>query len=290
MRVRAKIGTFGGDKTGKAVAKQFRTMQTWHSIHIRPLETPDLFLDRAFRPFLERYIWPQAGARAFFIRYEDEQGLHLRLRLRAEDAYLRDTVLPALDAWLADRGEWTVAVYEPETARYGGPEGLALAEEYFHQSTRVVLSRLHSLNTYGDALFDVLCLHTIVAFAAGMTRAEAADYFGRLADQWLLLFFQAGEVGWQEEVKAEFEAAVALQKDDLRAGLHALWSNLEQEKFDDMPPEWRRWLRANHLILPQFGDQLEIVFPSLLHLSGNRMGLHNQDEVYMLFLLSKTVG
>lgn len=265
-------------------------MQTWHALHIRPSETPDLFLARAFRPFLERYIWPEAGARAFFIRYEDAQGLHLRLRLRAEDAYWQDTVAPALDTWLADRGEWTSAAYEPETARYGGSEGLALAEEHFHQSTRVVLSRLGPLYTYGDALFDALRLHTIAAFAAGMTRAEAADYFGRLADQWLPLFFSSDETGWQEQVKADFEAAAAGQIDNLRAALQALWENLENEKFDNRQPEWRRWLRANQLILPQFGDQLEKVLPSLLHLSGNRMGLHNQDEVYALYLLSKTVG
>jgi thiopeptide-type bacteriocin biosynthesis protein len=264
-------------------------MQTWHSRHIRPFETPDLFLVRAFRPFLERYIWPEAGARAFFIRYEDEQGLHLRLRLRAEDAYLQETLLPALDAWMADRGEWTVAAYEPEIDRYGGPEGLALAEEYFHQSTRVVLSRLGSLYTYGDALFDVLRLHTIAAFAAGMRRSEAADYFGRLADQWLPIFFQSDGTDWQTQVKADFEVAAATQIDSLQATLQALWKSLEIERFDDRQPEWRRWLRANQMILPQFGDQLEKVLPSLLHLSGNRLGLHNQDEVYALYLLSKTL-
>jgi thiopeptide-type bacteriocin biosynthesis protein len=265
-------------------------MQTWHSRHIRPFETPDLFLVRAFRPFLERYIWSAAGAHAFFIRYEDAQGLHLRLRLRAEDAYWQETVAPALDAWLADRGEWTTVAYEPETDRYGGPEGLALAEAYFHQSTRVVLSRLGPRYTYGDALLDALRLHTIAAFSAGMTRAEAADYFGRLADQWLPLFFSSDETGWQEAVKAVFEIAAAEQTDNLRAALQALWEDLENEYLEDQQPEWRRWLRANQLILPQFGDQLEKVLPSLLHLNGNRIGLNNQDEVYIVYLLSKTLA
>ncbi|MGI9158495.1 MAG: thiopeptide-type bacteriocin biosynthesis protein, partial [Saprospiraceae bacterium] len=256
----------------------------------RHLDPHDLFLTRAIWPFLEHFIWPEAGTRAFFIRYEDEQGLHLRLRLRAKQAHVRDTLAPALEAWLANRATWTEVAYEPETDRYGGPEGLALAEEHFHQSTRVVLTRLHAQESYGDALFDVLRLHTILAYAARMTRAEAAEYFGRLADQWLLVFFQPGEIGWEEQVKAEFEAAAVQQKDEVGEVLQALWSDLEAQKPADMPPEWRRWLRANQSILPQFGDKLEKVLPSLLHLSGNRMGLHNQDEVYLLYLLSKTIG
>jgi thiopeptide-type bacteriocin biosynthesis protein len=264
-------------------------MQTWRSFHFQPLETPELFLARAFRPFLERYVWPQAGTRAFFIRYEDEQGPHLRLRLRAEAAYMQETLLPAFSEWMADRGAWTEVPYEPETERYGGPEGLALAEEYFHQSTRVVLDRLHRPYTYGDALFDTLRLHTITAFAGGMTRAEAGTYFGRLADQWLPLFFQSEEEGWQEQVKADFENAYARQEEALQGTLQALWQNLEQEKFDKTQPEWLRWLRANQLILDQFGPNLEKVLPSLLHLTGNRIGLNNQDEVYVLYILSRAL-
>ena len=50
-----------------------------------------------------------------------------------------------------------------------------------------------------------------------------------------------------------------------------------------------RWLRGNQLVLPEFGDQLEKVLPSLLHLTNNRLGLSNQDEVYLNYILSKVI-
>ena len=141
-------------------------MMTWLSIHFYPLETENVFLTRAVKPFLEQYIWPRQGARAFFIRYEDEKGRHIRLRLRGEADWIEETLRPALAGWFEGRGEQVQAGYKPETERFGGAVGLALAEEYFHVSTRVVLERLNRDQfTYGDAMFDALRMHTITAFA-----------------------------------------------------------------------------------------------------------------------------
>lgn len=269
-------------------------MQNWLSYHFYPLETTDIFLTRAVRPFLEQYIWPVAGTRAFFIRYDDEKGPHVRLRLRGETAWLQETLVPALEGWFADRGERIAEEYVPEIARFGGAEAMPWAEEYFHVSTRVVLDRLQRpAYVYGDALFDVLRMHTMTVFAAGLDREKAAWYFERLCEQWIPLFFQPAEgesaEALQVALKTTFETNAAGQASHIRATIGKLWEALGKEKFDTKQPEWVRWFRGNQLILKEFGDNLDRALPSLLHLNSNRLGVSNQDEAYLMYVLSKSL-
>ena len=211
---------------------------TWLSIHFYPLETENVFLVRAVKPFLEQYIWPQPGARAFFIRYDDEKGAHIRLRLRGEAEWLQETLEPAVEGWFAERGERMAVPYEPETVRFGGEDTMIWAEEYFHVSTRVVLERLQRpAYTYGDALFDMLRMHVMTIYAAGLDREKAASYFGRLCEQWIPLFFQPAdteetEAAMRTGVKESFETNFAPQAEHLRATLDNVWQTLSQELFD----------------------------------------------------------
>lgn len=266
-------------------------MSHWLSYHLRPLETPDVFLARAMRPFLEKHVWPTPGARAFFVRQDDENGPHIRLRLFGE----AETLRAAFEEWFAGRCEAEEAMYQPEPGRFGGPEGLRLAEEHFHLSTRVVLDRLNRPYTYGDALYDGLRLHLIAVFAAGFERQRAGWYFGQLCEQWLPLFFkpvdpgpsEAGAAAVREAVTAQFEQSLVPQEAELRRGLDALWTALQDKKFDREQPEWARWLNGNQLILKELGENLERALPSLLHLTANRLGVNNQDEVFLNYALSK---
>lgn len=271
-------------------------MTTWFSIHLQALETPDVFLARGLYPFLEQHVWPVSGARAFFVRYADASGPHLRLRFRGEADWLATTLRPALETFLAERGTWIEQPYLPETERFGGPEALPWCEEHFHVSTRVVLDRLRRpTHTYGDSLFDALRLHTVAAFAAGFNRSEAADYFQRLARAWVPVYFEPAEPGQTaeqvaEEVLADFEETLAPQRANLRAGLDEVWTALESQKHDTTQPEWLRWLRGNQLILKELGGAVERVFPSLLHLTNNRLGINNHDETYLMYVLGEQAG
>lgn len=270
---------------------------TWLSIHFYPLETQEVFLTRALKPFLEQYIWPRQGARAFFIRYDDERGEHIRLRLRGEADWLTETLRPAIKGWFEGRGDWHEVTYQREEARFGGPEALLLAEEHFHVSTRVVLERIASpTHTYGDALYDALRFHSITAFAAGLNRDRAAWYFAQLCEQWLGLFFHAPDTSDAEnaairaDATAGFEEIFKKQRAHLREALGNLWKALEDGKIDKQQPEWLRWLRGNQLILSEMGEHLDKALPSLLHLTNNRLGIHNQDEVYLNYILSKALS
>jgi thiopeptide-type bacteriocin biosynthesis protein len=273
---------------------EFRPMQTWLSYHIYPLEVQDVFLARAVRPFLEQYIWPRKGARAFFVRYADEKGPHIRLRLRAEPDWMEETLKPAFAGWFVDRGSWDEVPYEAEPERFGGDAMLGWAEEYFHISTRVVLDLLNRPYTYGDAMFDALRMHTITLYAAGFEREKAVWYFDQLGRQWCRLFFKPEDGKPIEDADVQgiyegFEDALAPQANALRETVGAFWDALVQDKQDLKQPEWVRWVRGNQLILKEFGGQLEKALPSLLHLNNNRLGVQNQDEVYLNYILSKVL-
>lgn len=272
-------------------------MQSWISYHFYPLDAPEVFLSRAVKPFLAQYIWPTPGNRAFFVRYEDEKGFHIRLRLRGEQAWVEEALPAAVDGWFAGRGEWTVVPYEPEADRFGGEALLAWAEEHFHVSTRVVLERMsQEAYTHGDAMFDALRMQLITVFVAGLDKAGAGRYFGQLSAQWLPLFFRPIDhegplpADFVEGVHEKFEAAYTRQQDQLQAVLQKLWDSLASGKFDAKHPEWLRWYRGNELILKAFDNQLEKVLPSLLHLTNNRLGINNQDEVFLTYVLGRALS
>ncbi|MEZ4920797.1 MAG: thiopeptide-type bacteriocin biosynthesis protein [Saprospiraceae bacterium] len=267
-------------------------MSQWLSYHFFPEETPDIFLVRGFKPFLEQHIWKQKGARAFFIRYEDASGQHLRLRLKAEASYLEDTIKPAFKSWMEERGRFEEVPYQAETARFGSPEALALAEEHFHLSTQVVLQRLSRPYTYGDALFDGLRMHLSTVFAIGMERPRAAWYFEALCRQWIPVFFAPDpehEIDLEAEVLQDFETSFEKQKETLMNANIQTWDALQQDSFDKNQPEWLRWFRGNQLIFENWDDSLEKALPSLIHLTNNRLGINNQDEVYLNYILGRSL-
>jgi thiopeptide-type bacteriocin biosynthesis protein len=89
-----------------------------------------------------------AGADSWsYIRYGDP-GFHLRLRFHGPPARLRAVVMPLLEsAWeplLAEGRIWKIQLdtYEREVERYGGLDGVAVAERIFHADSDAALALL----------------------------------------------------------------------------------------------------------------------------------------------------
>lgn len=86
----------------------------------------------------------------FFLRF-DRPDWHLRLRLRGEEKWLLDKAFPALrkalEPWL-DSGvirKMSMDTYDREIERYGGEEGLEIAERWFHADSQAALEILSLL-------------------------------------------------------------------------------------------------------------------------------------------------
>jgi hypothetical protein len=79
----------------------------------------------------------------FFVRYRTTES-HLRLRFRLGDPSQAPLVTEAVEDW-AERGlvrRWATCAYERELERYGGIEGLALAERIFASSSDIAMTAI----------------------------------------------------------------------------------------------------------------------------------------------------
>src|SRR6185436_14813110 len=104
----------------------------------------DRLLREVVRPVVDRALASGAANGWFFVRYADPDE-HLRLRFSGDPARLSSEVLPALrdlvEPLLADGRllRFQLDTYEREVERYGGAEGIILAERVFEADSRAVL-------------------------------------------------------------------------------------------------------------------------------------------------------
>jgi thiopeptide-type bacteriocin biosynthesis protein len=122
------------------------------------LYTGPTLAEPVLEALVERVISPALESmgvdRWFFVRFADPEW-HLRVRFRGEASRLRGELLPALtaatQAWLGEGQLWRVQLdtYEPETRRYGGHEGMDLAEQLFHADSEAVVELLRTLQGSG---------------------------------------------------------------------------------------------------------------------------------------------
>ena len=109
--------------------------------------TADHVLREVVGPLVREVLGSGASDQWFFIRYGDPEW-HLRLRFRGDASRLHGEVLPKVEAavtpLLHDGTIWRVQfdTYEREIERYGGDEGMLLAERFFQADSEAVLEIL----------------------------------------------------------------------------------------------------------------------------------------------------
>ncbi len=112
--------------------------------------TADRVLREAVAPVVHESLASGAADGWFFIRYGDPNW-HVRLRFHGDPATLHSRVLPALlsaTAPMLDDGRlWQVQLdtYQREVERYGGHEGMPLAERIFQIDSEAVLAILEMI-------------------------------------------------------------------------------------------------------------------------------------------------
>lgn len=114
----------------------------------------EVVLREVVRPTVAYALGTAGADRWFFVRYGDPDW-HIRLRIHGDSAKLVSDVLPALltnaSTHLASGRIWRVQVdtYEREVNRYGGPDGIGLAERVFHADSEATLDLL--TRSHGDS-------------------------------------------------------------------------------------------------------------------------------------------
>lgn len=126
----------------------------WIYLKLYGLENrTDEFLTR----YIDEVIEKLENPKWFFIRYGDEEGSHIRLRIKlhSEDEAYRK--LSIITRWISKLREINLVkkvvfdTYERETNRYGGIELIQQFEEFSYRSSKRVIEILRSKDIEGDA-------------------------------------------------------------------------------------------------------------------------------------------
>src|SRR6202035_2036741 len=181
--------------------------------------TADRLLREAIAPVVREALRSGAADGWFFLRYGDPEW-HLRLRLHGEPAALLSRTLPALRSaagpFLAAGGPWRLQLdtYEREIERYGGPQGIALAERLFEVDSRAVLDILEMLE--GDEGADVRW--RLALRGADMLLADCGlDADARRAGLKSLREAFAREFGGAKELRVELDRKFRAERKSLEA-------------------------------------------------------------------------
>jgi lantibiotic biosynthesis dehydratase-like protein len=292
---------------------------TWIAYHLFYYEDPRRAVLGFVRPAVSALLDSDLVESFFFLRYA-LGGPHVRLRLRPAEGRVFETSetvealareflatspsISSLDAETIRRGneafvagdphETDLAVYpdnsflpfpfRPEVERYGGPERLAASLDFFAISSAAALDFL--ARTEGQPRSRQLA--GALAALARQALAFALD------EEELAALFRYGVDSWGAAMPAIIDKAdrlVAEQGEGFRRLFAKELLDLRSAPPDGSTREGGPWLReASRRLSLAIGREDSAarrrVGTSQLHMTANRLGLSNPEEVYLSRILS----
>jgi lantibiotic biosynthesis protein len=247
------------------------------------------------------------AVRWFFLRY-GEEGSHVRLRFFAPEPLLEEIWPRIAEAATASKlvVRATRERYEPEVERYGGPWGLALAEDLFHRQSEAALALLEKIapGTRPQRLGKALLAMLVLLFVYRARRREVAglarDYGTSYLKAW------AVDAEKQEQWLRTFQEAFDRQADRLAGYVESAWEALEsggsltpeldvyRRDMDDVARRLRELFDQGRLRLgartaDDWDECVRWIVPSYIHMMNNRLGVSIQEESYLSVLIAGTL-
>jgi thiopeptide-type bacteriocin biosynthesis protein len=161
-----------------AIALEQRAANSWHQVRVRPIDPADAerSLTEVVGPRLD-YLVESGGATGWwFMRKEPGW----RIRLHNADIKTSELLFNDLVASQAI-GDWTTAIYEPETAAFGGETGTEVAHTLFQADTSGVLAYLRRKPPALGRRETSLLLISAMLTGADLDWFERGDVFFRVA-------------------------------------------------------------------------------------------------------------
>ncbi len=258
----------------------------------------DQVLQQVVGPVIKEALESGAADQWFFIRYGDPDW-HLRLRLHGSPDALFQQTWPALReavAPLMEEGRvWKLQLdtYEREVERYGGTEGILLAERLFQADSEAVLTLLAAcpedarsdwrwrLAVEGiDLLLDDLGFD-LMAKAGIVT--EMRTSFAREFRVDANLKHQLGDKFRKERQNLESLLGASLNRDDSLSSARAVFRQRAQQ-FLPVTAELQALDRAGRLSSP-----LKVIAASFVHMHVNRLlrSAHRAHEAVLYNFLGR---
>lgn len=271
----------------------------WISLHIYPSK----YIDRidSFIATDLKGIADSASAEWFYIRYTDAKGAHIRYRLRAAGLdvdFLREAVMQAVaELPFRDVNAATPLVtmgtppsppsqepahvnldpYLAEFDKYGGIEGVHIAERHFVASTRVAVAILAAEGARGVSRKSLAPRLMADALREVLPAAQWGRFCTTYRQHWL-----------------DFTKAANLLPGFERTAQRLVAENVPILQGDDTFPgdmagllrEWRAALASTFAAYdgldPSAADrQRTMLLSSFLHLMNNMLGFNLIDEAYL---------
>jgi thiopeptide-type bacteriocin biosynthesis protein len=212
---------------------------------------------------------------------------------------------------------FTFDTYEQETKRYGGIYGMAIAEQHFEASSNVVLNFINNKVkawNYETALGAAIQIQLGFVKSLGLEINDAIDFF-RYYYQLTIHFNLNNSLSHKTEMLKFFEEGYNFQEKQLLSFHSKMWESLEiGNEFDDQ--NYNNWLTQCRLTKNYYDDAYknfdidykvdEVLvnstgnitdfklfmwpqFANLLHLTNNRLGIHNRDESFLAYVMFKSL-
>ena len=233
----------------------------------------------------------------FYIRYLNNQ---LRFRFlvpETEENEIKDFLISHLDS-LSFKQKISVnnkyfEVYKPEIDRYGGPEFISIAEDQFHLSSEICFQVLNEELplSYEEVMGKAIQLHLGFAYAVGFSAEESATFFSQIKMNWLGYAMNGiGEDKILQKFERSFEGLKGIEK-----WVHQIWTGLSKGSkiVDEWFSEWVNGMKKINLAYRTKSDSLQTsidqVFESFIHMTNNRLGVYNQQESYLAFIIEKSL-
>ena len=178
-------------------------------IYASPSQVDHLLL-RHVAPLVEKIIALGEAECWFFVRYSDPHW-HLRLRFHGDAESLRSRVLPQLSECLEQEREQgrvlrvQLDTYEREIERYGGPNGMEIAERLFQFDSELTLDLLGAIsNQLGGGIrwHLAFCSMDTLLAALGFDVTARRELVNRLAKGQEQNF--AIDHGYRKQLSAKF--------------------------------------------------------------------------------------
>lgn len=263
------------------------------------------------RPLMTDAAAAGLAAERFFIRYS-ESGPHVRVRLLPTRGVSPLTVRDFVECQLERNGvvttddgshvpdndlSWRWVRYTPETDRYGGPQGVKVAEHLFTTSSVAVMSWLaemrddRSVTRAGLGLGAMLAALAIF-FPEPLAAASRARHYSDAC----LAMYSRGLTTVLAKRRQAIESAFGNQADRFRRIVDAYWNGASIDRFDgylDGLREVRALLvraAADGRIIREGGvlserEALGLIVPSYVHMTSNRLGLSIGDEAFLAYAI-----
>lgn len=286
-------------------------------------------------PHVRLRLRPSSGDAAVHVRARTEAAVEHFLATRpalyqvAEGAFLADLYDTLFQLEFPDGGEgvggaaaegrmplrpnnsWSWEPYEPELGKYGGPDGVALAEWHFQRSSALVIEAVRSRNLH---------LRTVVLGLAAQLMMVMSATFVPDRDE-LLGLLERYHAFWQNAFSTTtyadvtgYEDAFGSMSDKLAGRFAVVRDRLAAGELTALPGLLGEWaahcaeLRDRAEALASSGKlvfrgterdiDLHITDPAValsmlaspyLHMTNNRLGVTVRDEAYLSYVLARAL-